>query len=50
MADAFIALVSMMTLSQEDLECFVGGRDVVIEELRNRLIPYKGQRRMMSKT
>lgn len=38
-----------MTLSQQDLACFVRGRDRVIEELRDRLIPYKGQKKAMSK-
>ena len=42
-------MVEMMMLSQGDLECFVGGRDKVIAELRDRLFPYKGQKNKMSR-
>ena len=49
-ADEFITLVEMMTLSQGDLACFVGGRDWVIDELRSWLVPYKGQKWAMTKT
>lgn len=41
-ADEFITLVEMMTLSEGDLACFVGGWDRVIDELWSWLVPYKG--------
>ena len=39
-AEHLICLVEMMTLSQGELECFKGGSERVILELRERLFPY----------
>lgn len=43
-AEHLICLVEMMIVSQPELQCFVGGRERVISELRSRLFPYHGKR------
>jgi phosphatidylinositol kinase/protein kinase (PI-3 family) len=47
-AEHLICLVEMMITSQKDLDCFKGGRERVICELRNRLFPYHSKK--MTKT
>lgn len=47
-AEHLICLVEMMTLSQSELQCFKGGRQRVISELRGRLFPYGNK--LMTKT
>ena len=49
MGNELVLMVEMMMLSQGDLECFIGGREKVIGELRDRLFPYRGQRKPMTK-
>ncbi|CAI2382885.1 unnamed protein product [Moneuplotes crassus] len=39
-AEHLICLVEMMIVSQEELDCFYGGRERVINELRSRLFPF----------
>lgn len=43
-AEHLICLVEMMTVSQSELDCFIGGRERVISELRDRLFPYHGKK------
>ncbi|CAI2382541.1 unnamed protein product [Moneuplotes crassus] len=39
-AEQLICLVEMMIASQQELDCFIGGRERVLNELRSRLFPY----------
>lgn len=43
-AEHLICLVEMMITSQNDLDCFKGGRERVIFELRHRLFPYHNKK------
>ena len=45
-AEHLICLVEMMIASQQELAWFIKGRERVISELRNRLFPYNGNKKM----